>query len=111
MQREAILATSLSISSFCVLQPAVATDIAAGKAVFNGNCAFCHIGGKNVFSPQKTLQKEALDEFLEGGRKESSVITKVTTGKGHPSFSGRLSDEDIANVAAYVISKSETGWD
>jgi cytochrome c6 len=39
------------------------------------------------------------------------VITKVTAGKGHPSFSGRLSDEDIANVAAYVISKSETGWD
>ncbi len=69
------------------------------------------MGGRNILSPQKTLQKDALDEFLEGGRIESSVITKVTVGKGHPSFSGKLSDDDLANVASYVINKSETGWD
>lgn len=28
-----------------------------------------------------------------------------------PAFGGRLSDDDIKDVAAYVISQSEAGWD
>jgi cytochrome c6 len=28
-----------------------------------------------------------------------------------PAFGGRLSDEDISNVATYVIKTSEAGWD
>jgi cytochrome c6 len=28
-----------------------------------------------------------------------------------PAFGGRLSDDDIANVAAYVIKTSNAGWD
>ena len=51
-------------------------------------------------------------QFLTGGFKESSVVTQVTNGKGAmPAFGGRLTDEDIANVATYVITKSEEGWD
>lgn len=62
--------------------------------------------------PEKTLEKEALDSYLAGGRSEKSVITQVTNGKNAmPAFGGRLSDEDIENVAAYVIKTSETGWD
>jgi len=62
--------------------------------------------------PEKTLEKEALDEYLAGGRKESSVVTQVTNGKNAmPAFGGRLSDEEIGNVAAYVINNSEAGWD
>lgn len=62
--------------------------------------------------PEKTLEKEALDQYLAGGRKESSVVTQVTNGKNAmPAFGGRLSDDDIANVATYVIATSEAGWD
>lgn len=95
-----------------VAAPAFAGDVAAGEQVFNANCAACHAGGQNVIMPEKTLEKEALDQYLAGGRKESSVVTQVTNGKNAmPAFGGRLSDEDIANVASYVIATSESGWD
>lgn len=94
------------------VSPAFAGDIGAGEQVFNANCAACHAGGQNVIMPDKTLEKEALESYLAGGRNEKSVITQVTNGKNAmPAFGGRLSDEDIANVATYVISTSESGWD
>ena len=92
--------------------PALAGDFAAGEQVFNANCAACHAGGQNVIMPDKTLEKEALDQYLAGGRNEAAVVTQVTNGKNAmPAFGGRLSDEDIANVATYVIKSSEAGWD
>lgn len=98
--------------AFGAATPAFAGDAAAGEQVFNANCAACHAGGQNVIMPEKTLEKDALDQYLAGGRKESSVVTQVTNGKNAmPAFGGRLSDEDIANVATYVIKTSEAGWD
>jgi cytochrome c6 len=36
----------------------------------------------------------------------------VTNGKNAmPAFGGRLSEADIANVATYVITTSEEGWE
>ena len=62
--------------------------------------------------PEKTLEKEALETFLAGGRTEKSVRTQVTNGKNAmPAFSGRLSDAGIDNVAAYVIKTSDEGWE
>ncbi|KAL3937647.1 MAG: hypothetical protein SGBAC_007299, partial [Bacillariaceae sp.] len=59
-----------------------------------------------------TLEKEALEQYLSGGRNEKSVITQVTNGKNAmPSFGGRLDDDAIADVAAYVIATSEAGWE
>jgi len=62
--------------------------------------------------PEKTLEKDALDQYLAGGRSEASVITQVTNGKNAmPAFGGRLGEDDIQNVATYVIATSEKGWD
>ena len=63
--------------------------------------------------PEKTLQKDALTQYLSGGMKEGSVVTQVTNGKNAmPAFGGRLSDDDIANVASYVIDQaSGDKWD
>mmetsp|Transcript_3237 Transcript_3237/g.9094 ORF Transcript_3237/g.9094 Transcript_3237/m.9094 type:complete len:132 (-) Transcript_3237:235-630(-) len=92
--------------------PALAADVGAGESVFNANCAACHAGGQNVIMPEKTLEKEALESYLAGGRNEKAVITQVTNGKNAmPAFGGRLSDEDIANVAAFVIKSSDDGWE
>ena len=89
-----------------------AGDAAAGEAVFSGNCAACHAGGQNVIMPEKTLEKAALEEYLDGGFNEKAVMKQVTNGKNAmPAFGGRLSDDDIANVAAYVISTSSAGWE
>merc|ERR1719487_2691287 len=94
-----------------VATPAFAGDSAAGEAVFSGNCAACHAGGQNVIMPEKTLEQDALEEYLDGGFNEKAVMKQVTNGKGAmPAFGGRLSDDDIANVAAYVIKTSEAGW-
>lgn len=94
------------------VSPAMAADAGAGEKIFDANCAACHAGGQNVIMPEKTLEKEALDQYLAGGRSEKSVRTQVTNGKNAmPAFGGRLSDEDIENVAAFVIKTSEEGWD
>ena len=93
--------------------PAMATDelkIGAGKQVFQGNCAACHAGGNNIFEPKKTLQKDALVEYLAGGFKEESIVTQVTNGKNAmPAFGGRLGDDEITNVAAYVYDQADGG--
>ena len=92
--------------------PALAADAGAGEQVFNANCAACHAGGQNVIMPEKTLEKEALDQYLAGGRSEKSIITQVTNGKNAmPAFGGRLGDDEIANVAAYVIKSADEGWE
>ena len=55
---------------------------------------------------------QALQEFLDGGFNEAAVVKQVTNGKGAmPAFGGRLSDADIASVAAYVIQTSKAGWE
>ena len=62
--------------------------------------------------PDKTLEKEALEQYLAGGRNEKAIITQVTNGKNAmPAFGGRLGDDDIANVAAFVMKSSEEGWE
>ena len=62
--------------------------------------------------PEKTLQQDALAEYLDGGVNEGAVKKQVTNGKNAmPAFGGRLSDDDIANVAAYVITTAKAGWD
>jgi cytochrome c6 len=101
-----------AVTAGVAISPAFAGDVGAGEQVFNANCAACHAGGQNVIMPEKTLEKAALDQYLAGGRSEASVRTQVTNGKNAmPAFGGRLSEDDIANVASYVIATSEKGWD
>jgi len=105
-------AAAAAIVAGTAIAPAFAGDVGAGEQVFNANCAACHAGGQNVIMPEKTLEKDALEQYLAGGRNEKAVMTQVTNGKNAmPAFGGRLSDEDIANVASYVITTSEAGWD
>ena len=62
--------------------------------------------------PDKTLEKEALEQYLAGGRNEKAVMMQVTNGKNAmPAFGGRLGEDEIQNVASYVIATSESGWD
>eukprot|EP00579_Thalassiosira_antarctica_P009054 CAMPEP_0201901696 /NCGR_PEP_ID=MMETSP0902-20130614/54568_1 /ASSEMBLY_ACC=CAM_ASM_000551 /TAXON_ID=420261 /ORGANISM="Thalassiosira antarctica, Strain CCMP982" /LENGTH=137 /DNA_ID=CAMNT_0048435667 /DNA_START=26 /DNA_END=439 /DNA_ORIENTATION=+ len=105
-------AVGVAVTAGVAVSPAFAGDVGAGEQIFNANCAACHAGGQNVIMPEKTLEKEALDSYLAGGRNEKAVMTQVTNGKNAmPAFGGRLSDEDIDNVASYVIATSEAGWD
>jgi len=107
-----VVAQSAAAAVTFAALPAFAGDAAAGESVFSGNCAACHAGGQNVIMPEKTLQQEALEEYLDGGANVASVVKQVTNGKNAmPAFGGRLSDDDIQNVATYVIATAKAGWE
>jgi cytochrome c6 len=87
-----------------------AADIENGERIFNANCSACHAGGNNVIIPEKTLKTDALE--ANGMKSVSAITYQVTNGKNAmPAFGGRLDDSDIEDVANYVLSQSEKGWD
>jgi mono/diheme cytochrome c family protein len=75
-------------------------DAAAGKDVFaSAGCGSCHTlsdaGATATVGPD--LDTSTIDE--------AAVVTQVTNGGGGmPPFSGSLSEQQIADVAAYVVS-------
>jgi cytochrome c551 len=73
-----------------------AADAAAGKEVFASNCGSCHgADGTGGIGPNLTTLPAAADA--------GAVAKQVENGGGAmPAFKGRLSDQDIQNVAAYV---------
>ena len=89
----------------------VIQKIEAGEQLFASNCAGCHRGGKNIIAKAKTLEWDALELYLNGGPSQEAVQTIISQGKSAmPSFGKRLNDEEIETVAAYVLAKSEAGW-
>lgn len=104
-----IVLLAIAIFAFGLNRPALAGDVANGAKVFGANCAACHIGGKNVVMANKTLKKEALEQY---GMNSIEAITKqVKNGKNAmPSFGAKLSDEQIEDVATYILSQAEKGW-
>ncbi|MDX6746389.1 cbb3-type cytochrome c oxidase N-terminal domain-containing protein [Polaribacter sp. PL03] len=84
-----------------------AKDLGRGKAIFNLNCASCHLGdGGGSIGPNLT------DEYwlLGGGIK--NVFTTISNGgrdgKGMIAWNKTLKTEDIAKVASYVVSLQGT---
>jgi len=80
-----------------------ASDLKRGKAVFNLNCASCHLAdGGGSIGPNLT------DEYwiLGGGIKNvfNTVYNGGRNGKGMIAWNKTLKAEDIAKVSSYVIS-------
>nr|QWE51091.1 PetJ [Alaria crispa]UAX20509.1 PetJ [Alaria crispa]UAX20650.1 PetJ [Alaria crispa] len=90
--------------------PAQAIDINNGENIFTANCSACHAGGNNVIMPEKTLKKDAL---ADNKMNTIGAITyQVTNGKNAmPAFGSRLAETDIEDVANFVITQSDKGWD
>jgi cytochrome c6 len=104
-----IFAIAIALFGMAFATPAFAGDAASGAKVFSANCAACHAGGNNLVVANKTLKKEALEQF--GMKSAEAIVTQVTNGKGAmPAFGGRLTGDQIADVAAYVLSQAESGW-
>ncbi|PZV15346.1 MAG: cytochrome C6 [Leptolyngbya sp.] len=95
--------------SIVIISPASAVNLANGAKLFNANCSACHMGGNNVIISSKTLKTEALEKY--GMASLDAIRTQVTNGKNAmPSFRSRLNDEQIDDIANYVISQSQQGW-
>nr|YP_010338027.1 cytochrome c553 [Timspurckia oligopyrenoides]UNJ17612.1 cytochrome c553 [Timspurckia oligopyrenoides] len=99
----------MMINLFIMMTPVLAADIEHGEQIFTANCSACHAGGNNVIIPEKTLRKEALEAY--GMNSVDAITNQVTNGKNAmPAFGGRLADNDIEDVANYVLNQSEKGW-
>jgi cytochrome c6 len=108
----------LSLFALCLAlvlgaAPSFAADAAHGGQIFSANCAACHMGGGNVVNAERTLKADALSAYLAnyGADHEAAIAYQVTNGKNAmPAFGGKLSDADIADVAAYVEDMASKGW-
>ena len=100
---------AIAVLTFGLGSPALAASAANGAGVFSANCAACHMGGQNVVEPTKTLQKDVLEN--NGMFAAEKIIAQATNGKGAmPAFKGTLTDDQIADAAAYVLEQAEKGW-
>jgi cytochrome c6 len=85
-------------------QSAYAGDISKGNEVFTASCAGCHRGGQNFVNEQKTLQKDALEKFV--GLDEEKVEKFFKNSFVHKVVGGKLTEEDISDVASYVVDQA-----
>jgi alcohol dehydrogenase (cytochrome c) len=79
-------------------ETAAAPNAEAGSEVFSEQCSVCHgadglggNGGPDRTSMPKAKEQKGAEEQVANG------------GGGMPAFSGTLSEEEIKNVAAYVV--------
>jgi cytochrome c6 len=100
--------TKKSIKFFFIftfyLHASSATNLEIGEKLFLSNCSVCHKDGNNIIIPEKNLKKDTLES--NGMYNLDAIIYQVTNGKnGMPAFGGRLSEDDIQNVANYVLAE------
>lgn len=89
-------------------RPALA-DTTNGAKIFKANCAACHLGGRNVVMAAKTLKKDALEKYQMNSL--AAITKQVQNGKNAmPAFKGKLNDQQIEDVASYVLEQAEKGW-
>ena len=81
-----------------------AENLDTGKKIFLQNCNVCHLNGNNLIIPEKTLTKQNLN--INGLLNLNSIIYEITNGKnGMPGFINRLSENEIKEVANYILEK------
>jgi mono/diheme cytochrome c family protein len=75
-------------------------DAMAGEEVFAENCSTCHGATGHGGNGGPDLRTMPL------AKTEAGAIKQVTNGGGGmPAFKGSLSEEEISDVAAYVVGK------
>lgn len=92
-----------------IFTPPALADVIDGANVFSANCAACHIGGGNLVNATKTLKQSDLEKYAMASL--DAIKTQVTNGKAAmPAFKGRLTEQQIEDVAMYVLDQAEKGW-
>ncbi len=104
-----IVLLMFAVLSVALSRPALAADTASGAKIFSANCAACQAGGRNVIMADKTLKKEALEKYNMNSLE--AIVYQVTNGKNAmPAFKGRLNNQQIEDVANYVLEQAEKAW-
>ena len=86
-------------------EPQSAAQVEAGAAIYSANCAVCH--GQNAAGGVKDLrfltpQRHAeFNDIVLGGKLQK---------EGMIGFQGRLTEEQVAQVHAYLINRAQEDW-
>nr|YP_009391969.1 cytochrome c553 [Periphykon beckeri]ARW60317.1 cytochrome c553 [Periphykon beckeri] len=81
-------------------------DLNAGEQVFSQNCTVCHAGGENSVNSLKTLKIADLEKYSKNSIEK--IKYQVENGAGSmPAFADRLSEEEILNVANFVLNQAK----
>jgi mono/diheme cytochrome c family protein len=91
--------------------PATAESIAAGKALYQKNCRFCHgpeAKGDGPLAPKGTHPADLTDVKWDRGSTDGEIFLVLRDGAG-PDFKmkgykGRMSEKDMWNVVNYIRS-------
>ena len=91
--------------------PGPASDAPAGpllaraRRLFNADCASCHrASGAGAALHKKDRIPDFTDAAWQARRSDADLIASVQGGRGAvmPAFGGRLSDDEIAHLVAYI---------
>ncbi|BAY16790.1 cytochrome c class I [Anabaenopsis circularis NIES-21] len=105
----ALVCLILLLSTTTFTLPASASDTANGAEIFSVHCAGCHINGSNIIRRGKNLKKPALKKYNMDSIEAITAI--VTNGKSNMSaYKDRLTEQQIQDVAAYVLEQAAKDW-
>ena len=87
--------------------------VAAGKVLFDANCAACHLASLRGKSENATaIGPDLTDTIWIHGGKPTEVVDLITKGvlaKGMPTWGPVLGTKKIGDVTAYIYSKHKEG--
>ncbi len=98
--RKKIIVISLGLVLAASMAQAAAPN---GKALFQKNCAICHVNGGNVVNPKFTLSKK--DRYEHGVKTAGGIVEKMRNpGPGMTRFTKKtVSDKDAMAIADYIM--------
>ncbi|GLI67392.1 hypothetical protein VaNZ11_011576 [Volvox africanus] len=113
--------TPLVLAAISTLISVTPVNAAESVDLFNNKCAGCHMNGGNVLAVGATLfpedlrrngvdSSEALYKIIYGGKGKMPGFGKDCAPKGACTFGPRLSDDEVAGLAALVQERAATGW-
>lgn len=101
--------------------PAPAQELQSSEQTFSTTCAGCHAGGGNIVKREATLKlsdlskygldsPEALFDIIYFGKGSMPGYGEKCQPRGQCTFGKRLNDDEIRNLATYVIENARKEW-
>ena len=96
--KKTMVVLAMSAVLVTIAMPAFAAD---GAATFKAKCAMCHGADGTKENPGMGVKSLAGADIQK--QSDADLTATVTKGKGKmPAYAGKLSDEDIKAVVAFV---------
>jgi cytochrome c6 len=96
--KKTMVILAMSAMLVTIAMPAFAAD---GAATFKAKCAMCHGADGTKENPGMGVKSLAGADIQK--QSDADLTATVTKGKGKmPAYAGKLSDEDIKAVVAFV---------